>query len=80
VPYGHPLRGGSTVIQHIYDTHFDGVEEVARMRSCWATVAGFVDPPAGAGPGGGRAWRRYRRPRSGRQLHGFGGAHGRGLP
>src|SRR6266542_1111529 len=31
VPYGHVLHDGSTVIQHIYDTHFAGAEEVARM-------------------------------------------------
>lgn len=44
VPYGHPLHSGSTVIQHIYDTHFDGVEEVAWMGERWAGVAGSVDP------------------------------------
>ena len=46
VPYGHVLHSGSTVIQHIYDTHFAGVEEVAAMRKRWAEVAGtgLVDP------------------------------------
>ena len=44
VPYGHLLHSGSTVIQHIYDTHFAGVEEVAAMRERWASVAGSVDP------------------------------------
>ncbi|WP_246064202.1 alpha-glucuronidase [Nonomuraea longispora] len=35
VPYGHVLRDGATVIQHIYDTHFAGVEEVAESRRLW---------------------------------------------
>jgi alpha-glucuronidase len=35
VPYGHVLRSGKTVIQHIYDTHFEGVERVAEMRRRW---------------------------------------------
>ncbi|MEV4267891.1 alpha-glucuronidase [Micromonospora aurantiaca (nom. illeg.)] len=44
VPYRHVLRSGRTVIQHIYDTHFAGVEEVAAMRERWRLVAGAVDP------------------------------------
>ncbi|SEU25265.1 alpha-glucuronidase [Nonomuraea wenchangensis] len=46
VPYGHVLRGGSTVIQHIYDTHFAGVEEVSAMRARWDKLhgSGLVDP------------------------------------
>jgi alpha-glucuronidase len=39
VPYGHVLHSGSTVIQHIYDTHFAGVEQVARTRSLWEEPA-----------------------------------------
>ncbi|MGW7213751.1 alpha-glucuronidase [Streptomyces collinus] len=44
VPYGHVLKSGKTVIQHIYDTHFEGVEEVEEARSVWASLAGLVDP------------------------------------
>ncbi|MCK2215550.1 alpha-glucuronidase [Actinomadura sp. ATCC 31491] len=46
VPYGHVLRSGATVIQHIYDTHFAGVEEVAEMRAHWDKLdgTGLVDP------------------------------------
>jgi len=44
VPYAHVLRSGSTVIQHIYDTHFAGVREVARMRSRWRDLDGVVRP------------------------------------
>ncbi|ELS57290.1 alpha-glucuronidase [Streptomyces viridochromogenes] len=44
VSYGHTLHSGKTVIQHIYDTHFEGVEEVAAAREVWASLAGLVDP------------------------------------
>ncbi|MEU8261942.1 alpha-glucuronidase [Micromonospora sp. NPDC048999] len=44
VPYGHVLHSGSTVIQHIYDTHFAGVEQVAAMRRRWERLADVVDP------------------------------------
>ncbi|WP_435055857.1 alpha-glucuronidase [Micromonospora aurantiaca (nom. illeg.)] len=44
VPYRHVLRSGRTVIQHIYDTHFAGVDEVAAIRERWRLVAGAVDP------------------------------------
>ncbi|WP_432933380.1 alpha-glucuronidase [Microbispora sp. CA-135349] len=40
VPYGHVLRSGSTVIQHVYDTHFAGAEQVAEARRRWAELAG----------------------------------------
>lgn len=31
VPYTHILKSGKSVIQHIYDTHFEGVENVENM-------------------------------------------------
>jgi alpha-glucuronidase len=43
VSYGHMLRSGKTVIQHIYDTHFEGVTEVEEARAVWASLAGLVD-------------------------------------
>lgn len=47
VPYEHVLHNGSTVIQHIYDTHFAGVEQVAKARSLWEDLAGTGSvPPA----------------------------------
>jgi alpha-glucuronidase len=42
VPYRHVLRSGKTVIQHIYDTHFEGVEEVEAARAAWDSLAGLV--------------------------------------
>jgi alpha-glucuronidase len=46
VPYGHVLHSGSTVIQHIYDTHFAGAEQAARLRQLWeqAGAAGVFSP------------------------------------
>jgi alpha-glucuronidase len=38
VPYDHVLHSGVTVIQHIYDTHFAGTAEAARMRDRWRDV------------------------------------------
>lgn len=38
VPYGHVLHSGSTVIQHIYDTHFAGAERVAELRRLWTEL------------------------------------------
>ncbi|MFD9740430.1 alpha-glucuronidase [Umezawaea sp. NPDC059074] len=42
VPYGHVLRSGSTVVQHVYDTHFAGRDEVHRMALIWATLRGRI--------------------------------------
>ncbi|MFD1147061.1 alpha-glucuronidase [Saccharothrix hoggarensis] len=42
VPYDHVLHSGETVIQHIYDTHFAGRDEVARMADTWAGLADRV--------------------------------------
>ncbi|HWO67512.1 MAG TPA: alpha-glucuronidase [Umezawaea sp.] len=46
VPYGHVLHSGTTVVQHIYDTHFDGHDEVRRMAATWAALEGRVPGPA----------------------------------
>ena len=42
VPYTHVLSTGKTLIQHIYDTHFQGVEEVEDMITCWNSLEGKV--------------------------------------
>ncbi|MGW0762471.1 alpha-glucuronidase [Streptomyces sp. NPDC002814] len=44
VLYDHVLRSGKTVIQHIYDTHFEGVAEVEEARETWASLVDLVDP------------------------------------
>ncbi|WP_407319178.1 alpha-glucuronidase [Isoptericola halotolerans] len=42
VPYTHVLHSGTTVVQHIYDTHFEGVERVRAMVDRWEQVAPLV--------------------------------------
>ena len=42
VPYAHVLKTGKTVLQHIYDTHFEGVEAVEEMIAAWKTLEGKV--------------------------------------
>lgn len=43
VPYGHVLKSGTTVIQHIYNTHTDGVGDVLRTQAAWAGLADRID-------------------------------------
>lgn len=43
VPYTHKLNTGETVIQHIYNTHFKGVEEVESFIEEWNSLEGKVD-------------------------------------
>ena len=42
VPYTHVLRSGTTVVQHIYDSRFAGVDTVERSVGEWAALAGAV--------------------------------------
>ena len=43
MPYTHVLRSGKTIIQHIYDTHFAGVEMVDEMVEDFLTLEGKID-------------------------------------
>lgn len=43
VPYEHRLHSGKTVIQHIYDSHFTGLEEAYAEREAWLEVHRWVD-------------------------------------
>lgn len=43
VPYGHVLHSGKTVIQHIYDTHFTGLETVSAFKKAWGRLTPYVD-------------------------------------
>ena len=43
VPYTYKLRSGKSVIQSIYDSHFDGVDTVVRYTRDWKTLKGRVD-------------------------------------
>lgn len=43
LPYQHRLRSGKTIIQHIYDSHFEGVEEVEEMIRLWKELEGKIE-------------------------------------
>jgi len=43
VPYTHKLNSGKTVIQHLYDSHYEGAEAVAKYVRDWKSVKGRVD-------------------------------------
>jgi alpha-glucuronidase len=44
VPYTQKLHSGTTVIQYIYDSHYEGAEQAARLGAEWATLKGRIDP------------------------------------
>lgn len=44
VPYSHVLQSGTTVVQHVYDTHFAGVERVEEMVTAWEKVVHLATP------------------------------------
>lgn len=43
VPYTHVLHSGKTVVQHLYDTHYEGADAVAGYARAWTELAGRVD-------------------------------------
>ncbi|GAE33976.1 alpha-glucuronidase family glycosyl hydrolase [Halalkalibacter akibai] len=43
VPYTHQLKTGKTVIQHFYNTHFEGVEQVEGLIESWIKLEGKID-------------------------------------
>jgi alpha-glucuronidase len=44
VPYTYVLQSGKTVIQHIYDSHYQGAAEAARLVDTWKSLEGRIDP------------------------------------
>ena len=44
VPYTHRLKSGKTVIQHIYDSHFDGADGVDWLIEAWSSLEDRIDP------------------------------------
>lgn len=45
VPYTHRLHSGKTVIQHIYDAHFEGAQQAARYCESWRSLRAQLDLP-----------------------------------
>jgi alpha-glucuronidase len=46
VPYTYKLHSGKTVIQYIYDSHYEGADQAAQLGNEWATLKGKIDPAA----------------------------------
>ncbi|HYL86853.1 MAG TPA: alpha-glucuronidase family glycosyl hydrolase [Candidatus Angelobacter sp.] len=42
VPYTYHLHSGKTVIQHIYDAHYEGVERVREFVRMWESLQGLL--------------------------------------
>jgi alpha-glucuronidase len=45
VPYTYKLHSGKSVIQHIYDSHYEGAAQAAQFAREWATLEGPIDQP-----------------------------------
>jgi alpha-glucuronidase len=43
VPYTYVLHSGKTVIQHIYDSHYDGAGQAAGLVKQWKSLRGQID-------------------------------------
>ena len=43
VPYNFVLHSGKTVIQHIYDSHYDGADHAADFVQEWSSLKGRID-------------------------------------
>lgn len=46
IPYTYRLTSGKTLIQHIYDTHFEGVRDVEEMIRIWEGLEGKLPQDA----------------------------------
>ncbi|AEJ61794.1 Glycosyl hydrolase 67 middle domain protein [Spirochaeta thermophila DSM 6578] len=44
LPYTYTLKDGRTLIQYYYDSHFEGVEEVKRLREEWLKLRKHISP------------------------------------
>jgi alpha-glucuronidase len=43
VSYAYRLRSGKTVIQHIYDSHYEGAEKAENYVNQWRSLEGLID-------------------------------------
>jgi alpha-glucuronidase len=43
MPYTYVLHSGKTVVQHIYDSHYDGADHARDFISQWKAIEGHVD-------------------------------------
>jgi alpha-glucuronidase len=45
VPYTYKIHSGKTVIQHIYDSHYDGASRAAALVTQWQSIKSHIDQP-----------------------------------
>ncbi len=43
VPYTYALHSGKTVVQHVYDSHYEGAEHAADFVAEWKPLEGHID-------------------------------------
>lgn len=43
MPYSHRLQSGKTVLQHMYDNHYDGAKTAHDFLSAWEGLEGLID-------------------------------------
>ncbi len=43
VPYDHMLHSGKTLIEHVYESHYDGAATAATYPRRWRTLHGLID-------------------------------------
>jgi alpha-glucuronidase len=46
LPYDYRMKDGRTLLQRIYDDHFEGFEEALAMSDAWDALVGRLDPDA----------------------------------
>src|SRR5580698_5553000 len=44
LPWTYKLYSGKTIIQYVYDIHYQGAEEAEQLGDEWATLKGKIDP------------------------------------
>jgi len=44
LPWTYKLHSGKTIIQYVYDIHYQGAAEAAQLGDEWATLKGKIDP------------------------------------
>jgi alpha-glucuronidase len=44
LPWTYKLYSGKTIIQYVYDVHYQGATEAAQLGDQWATLKGKIDP------------------------------------
>ncbi len=44
VPYTYKLHDGKTVIQYLYDSHYEGAAQAAQFVNDWTSLKGRIDP------------------------------------